>query len=338
MGRFAPLADSRSAWFNSSMREEVSQTRCAVKGRGLGNGNPGARQGSGIPADSSKVWMLGIPFDALPGAQALATVQRMLEAERPHQIVTANSQFLRLSLRSARLRAVLRSADLVLCDSGPLCWTARLLGQKIPERVSGADLVPPLLRSCADAGKTVFWLGGTPADSQAVQEKLRVEFPGLRFHAQSSSEFPPSRASLRAAQRAVAEAKPDLLLVSWGCPFAELWIHNYARKLGIPVAVGVGAGIGFFSGRLRRAPRVIQKWGMEWAFRMVQEPGRLAGRYLRDAAVVPMALLRQALRNLTGAISDSHAIAPRIQGPGRLRSPISSWLETVGRRLGFKAS
>jgi N-acetylglucosaminyldiphosphoundecaprenol N-acetyl-beta-D-mannosaminyltransferase len=321
------------------MREGVQKKRCAAMGAGAQKraGDLIASRGAGNSALAPKVWMLGIPFDAMPRIQAHAAIRRMLEAGQSHQVVTANSQFLRLSLRSARLRAVLRAADLVLCDSGPLCWAARLLGQKNLERVSGADLVPLLLRSCADSGKTVFWLGGTPADSEAVREKLRREMPELRFHAQSCPGFPPSASSLREAGRAVVEAKPDLLLVSWGCPYAEIWIHRHARKLGVPVAVGVGAAIGFFSGRLRRAPRIVQICGMEWAFRMVQEPRRLVGRYLRDAAVVPKAVLRQWRPDLMGAISQAYAMAPQILRSGRLRIPILAWLGTMGSRLGFKA-
>ncbi len=321
------------------MREGVKKKRCAAMEAGAQNraGDLVASRGVGSFPLAPKVWMLGIPFDAMPRIQVHDAIRRMLEAGQSHQVVTANSQFLRLSLRSARLRAVLRSADLVLCDSGPLCWAARLLGQKIPERVSGAELVPLMLRSCADSGKTVFWLGGPPADSEAVREKLRREMPELRFHAQSCLEFPPSAASLREARRAVAEAKPDLLLVSWGCPYAEIWIHRHARKLGVPVAVGVGAAIAFFSGRLRRAPRIVQICGMEWAFRMVQEPGRLVGRYLRDAAVVPEAVLRQWLPDLLGAIPHASAMAPRTLRFGHLRVPFLAWLGAIGCRMGFKA-
>jgi N-acetylglucosaminyldiphosphoundecaprenol N-acetyl-beta-D-mannosaminyltransferase len=249
----------------------------------------------GLGPPPPTVSICGVPVARISVAEALSTIRKMLGSGRPHQIVTVNAQFLRLASGSLRLHGILQRADLVLCDSAPLRWGARFLGGKIPERIAGSDLVMPLLKACLDLGKSVLWLGGMPADSEAVKNKIRQELPELRFEAWTAPEFPLGPESLAIAKSIVAQSKPDLLLVSWGCPFAEEWIDEHARGLGVPVAVGVGAAVAFISGRLRRAPPFLQRWGLEWVFRMAQEPTRLGRRYFRDALTVPVAIFAQRL-------------------------------------------
>ena len=296
---------------------------------GLQTRGAGKRQAGRVPlavlAPVPPVLILGVPVARLRAGEALSAIVQMLGSDGAHQVVTVNAQFLRLARGSGRLRAALQHADLALCDSTPLLWAARFLGGAIPERLAGSDLVPELLRIAAELGRSVFWLGGRPADSDRVSKRIRSELPWLRFDSWASPDFPPCPASLERAQKLVARFAPDLLLVSWGCPLAEEWIHSHAAALGIRVAMGVGAASSFFAGSVRRAPLRLRSFGLEWASRMVQDPGRLAGRYARDLVTVPLAVVVQRL-----GFALHSAFGRRFPGP-----PPESVATRSGRRAGM---
>lgn len=238
--------------------------------------------------------MLGVPFDPVTLAGAVDEVEGMIEARTPSYVVTANVDFLVQSQRDPELRRILVDANLVLCDGTPLVWAARWLGNPLPERVAGADLAPLLLRRAAERGWRVFFLGAGPGVAEEAARRIAMEYPTLPAIAHYSPPFQPLHkmdhdnitARIRAAQ-------PDLLLVSFGCPKQEKWISMHYRSLGVPVAMGVGATLDFLAGRVRRAPRWMHRCGVEWLFRMAQEPGRLFRRYADDIRHFFPALLAQ---------------------------------------------
>ncbi len=225
--------------------------------------------------------ILGVPFDNVTISEAVAAVEHMVASRRPHYMVTANVDFVVQGQGDPELRRILTEAHLVLCDGTPLVWASRLLGNRLPERVAGADLVPVLLRVAAEKGYRVFFLGAKPDVAEQAVAKLRRENPSLVIAGHYS---PPFRALTDAdneeIKRRICEAKPDLLFVAFGCPKAEKWIATHYRQLGVPVVAGVGATIDFLAGRVKRAPRWMRRAGMEWLFRVAQEPRRLWRRYV----------------------------------------------------------
>lgn len=227
--------------------------------------------------------MLGVPFDPLTCREAIARIEQMIRSRRPHYVVTANVDFLVQAQRDVELRRILIDADLVLCDGTPLVWASRCLGNGLPERVAGADLVPELLRVSAAHGHRVFLLGAGPGVAAAAAARLQAQHPQLRIVGHYAPPFSPLLGMNHAdiAHR-VREAKPDILLVSFGCPKQEKWIAMHHQALGVPVAIGVGATLDFIAGRMRRAPIWMRASGTEWIFRMLQEPRRLLGRYCTD--------------------------------------------------------
>ncbi len=238
--------------------------------------------------------ILGVAFDNVTLTEAVKRVEEMIASRRPHYIVTANVDFLVQARRDAELRRIFLDAHLVLCDGTPLVWASRLLGNPLPERVAGADLVPELIRRSATKGHRLFFLGASEdANAQAVAN-MRAQFPGVNVVGRYS---PPFRALSESEREEMAErireAQPDILFVAFGCPKAEKWIAANYRALGVPVVIGVGATIDFLAGRIKRAPLWMQRGGVEWIYRLCQEPRRLFKRYVTDLWHFSRAMLWQ---------------------------------------------
>jgi N-acetylglucosaminyldiphosphoundecaprenol N-acetyl-beta-D-mannosaminyltransferase len=235
-----------------------------------------------------------VPFDPVTQSGAIAAIERMIASRQPHYLVTPNVDFLVQARRDVELRRILLDAHLVLCDGTPLLWVSRLLGNPLPERVAGADLVPQLLQVAARKGYRVFLLGATPKSCDRAVARLREAHPELLVAGHYS---PPFRQLLEMnhdeINRRIREAAPDILLVSFGCPKQEKWIAMNYRQLGVPVAIGVGATIDFLAGEVHRAPLWMQRSGTEWVYRLCQEPRRLFRRYAKDLCVFGWGMLPQ---------------------------------------------
>ena len=232
---------------------------------------------------AAPVSILGVPFDHVTMPQAIAAIEDMIGAQRPHYIATANVDFLVQSMEDADLRRILVEADMVLCDGTPLLWVSRWLGNPLPERVAGADLVPQLLGVAAQKGYRIFFLGGKPEVAARAVQRLQEKYPNIEIAGHYSPPFAPLEKMDHAEiGRRIREAAPDILLVSFGCPKAEKWISMNYQSLGVPVSMGVGATIDFLAGQVKRAPVWMQRVGLEWVFRLLQEPARLGPRYGKD--------------------------------------------------------
>src|SRR6185436_16019915 len=243
---------------------------------------------------AAPVAILGVPFDSVTTAETIDIIARMIESRRPHYIATANVDFLVQAAQDIELRRILFDAHLVLCDGTPLLWASRLLGNPLPERVAGADLVPLLIQVAAQKGYRLFFLGATSESAEKAVANLQRQYPKLVIAGHYS---PPFSQLLEMdhdeIKRRIKEARPDLLFVSFGCPKQEKWMAMHYRTLGVPVSVGVGATIDFLAGQVRRAPRWMQRSGSEWIFRLAQEPRRLFRRYLNDLGVFGLSIVRQ---------------------------------------------
>src|SRR5262245_4369099 len=232
---------------------------------------------------AAPIAILGVPFDNITTQEALRLIDGMILSRQPHYLVTANVDFLVQALDDVELRRILFDAHLVLCDGTPLVWVSRLLGNPLPERVAGADLMPLLLRVAAERKYRLFLLGASQESAWSAIKNLQTEFPNLII---AGSYSPPFRQLLEMDHDEITSriraAEPDILLVSFGCPKQEKWIAMHYRSLAVPVCVGVGATIDFLAGQYRRAPGWMRRGGLEWLFRLAQEPRRLLRRYLKD--------------------------------------------------------
>jgi N-acetylglucosaminyldiphosphoundecaprenol N-acetyl-beta-D-mannosaminyltransferase len=273
--------------------------------------------------------LLGVPFDNLTITETLDRIDDMVASGNPHYVVTANVDFCVQSFEDVELRRILVEAHLILCDGTPLVWASRLFGNPLPERVAGADLVPMLINRASEKGYRIFFLGGAPQVTQQAVQRLEQLYPQVVIAGHYS---PPFRPLLDMDHDEIVEriraARPDLLFVSFGCPKAEKWMAMHYRRLGVPVSIGVGATIDFLAGNVRRAPNWMQRAGLEWLFRMAQEPRRLCSRYAKDLRHVGWPLLaqlylqraaRQRHRTSSGAaITASETTWVRVQVPKQL--------------------
>jgi N-acetylglucosaminyldiphosphoundecaprenol N-acetyl-beta-D-mannosaminyltransferase len=246
--------------------------------------NPAVAQAAaGLLPGPLPIALLGIPFDNVTLPDALDRISLMIDSQRPHYVVTANVDFLTQARSDSELRSVLLDADLVISDGMPIVWASRLLRNPLPERVAGADLVPQLITLAAQRGYRLFFLGGREEANQRAVTNARANFPGLAIVGHYSPPFRPLTAlDDEAIIGQIRATKPDIVLVAFGCPKAEKWMARNYRALGVPVMIGVGATIDFLAGVLPRAPKWMQRNGLEWLFRLGLEPKRLCRRYVGD--------------------------------------------------------
>jgi N-acetylglucosaminyldiphosphoundecaprenol N-acetyl-beta-D-mannosaminyltransferase len=224
-------------------------------------------------------------------AQAVARVEEQIQSGRTHQIATANLDFARNSLKDQYLQRIICECSMVLPDGAPMLWASTLFGTPLKERVTGVDLIPELARLSAQRGYGIFLLGSTEASSRRAAEVLSERYPGVRIVGRSSPEIAPlHEMDNEGLLREIEAADPAILLVAFGNPKQEIWIHRHRDRLKVPVTIGIGGALDMIAGSLKRAPRWVQRMQMEWCFRMAQEPFRLLPRYTRDAVALLMHL------------------------------------------------
>lgn len=226
----------------------------------------------------------GIPIDDMTMDEALDRVEEFIASGQPHQIATVNADFVVKAWDDPELRYILQVADMLTPDGMPLVWGARLLGVPLEGRVTGADMVPALAEMGARKGWRFYFLGARPGIAARAAEILTERYPGLQVVGVYSPPVSPVVEMDPVIVDQIREARPDILLVAFGNPKQEKWIHMHRADLGVPVAIGIGGTLDFIAGETRRAPQWMQRTGMEWLFRLLQEPRRLWRRYVVDMA------------------------------------------------------
>jgi N-acetylglucosaminyldiphosphoundecaprenol N-acetyl-beta-D-mannosaminyltransferase len=241
----------------------------------------------------------GITVDAVTEEQVVAGVRAAIDRGEGGRIVTPNVDILRRAREEPEVRAYLEDATFVVADGTPLVWASRLGGTPLPSRVTGSDLIWSLSAGLGQDGRSIFLLGGEPADPGFVDGAgraaavLTAACPGLRVAGWRSPEYGFERDAYARSSvcREVIDAKPDLVYVGLGFPKQEWLISLLRPELPLTWFLGCGAAINFVAGDQQRAPEWMQRSGLEWAHRLGNEPRRLAGRYLRHDAPYALRLL-----------------------------------------------
>jgi N-acetylglucosaminyldiphosphoundecaprenol N-acetyl-beta-D-mannosaminyltransferase len=231
-----------------------------------------------------RVWIWDVPFSPMTRAEAAEAVMALVGAGRPSMFITANTHYAMLCHENPELRAVNSRAAFVLADGAPLVWASRWKATPLPERVAGSDLIFDICRLAEDRGYRPFLLGGEEGVAEAAARRLVARFPGLQIAGTACPS--PVEVAARGGDdliERVRASRPDLLFAALGQPKGELWLDRNLERLGVPVCVQIGASLDFVAGRVSRAPRWVQRIGMEWAYRMSLEPRRLGPRYARNA-------------------------------------------------------
>lgn len=224
-----------------------------------------------------------VAVDVISGAELIdGIVQSALHSSETLQVATINAQFCVLAESDMVFRDCIRRAEFVCADGVSISLAARLLAGAQVERMAGVDLVEAVCSRGAERGLRVFLLGGRPGCADSLAKLLSERYPGIRIAGVASPplSFEKSASTLSALLDEVRAARPHVVLVALGAPKQELFIDQYLRNLKIPIAVGVGGSFEIITGVTRRASRLVQRLGLEWLYRLCQEPRRLWRRYL----------------------------------------------------------
>jgi N-acetylglucosaminyldiphosphoundecaprenol N-acetyl-beta-D-mannosaminyltransferase len=236
--------------------------------------------------------LFGVPVAAITMDDALGLVDEAIATRRPLQIGVVNAAKLVNMRRSEELRTDVLSSDLVLADGMAVVWASRLLGRPLPERVAGIDLMLGMLSHGTHAGYRVYCLGATPDVLRAVVARIAVEYPGVTVAGSHDGYF--TDAEEAAVVQDIASARPDILLIAMTSPRKERFLSRWSRPVAVPVCHGVGGSFDVFAGYVQRAPERWQRLGLEWLYRVKQEPRRLWKRYFTTNSVF-LAMLARAL-------------------------------------------
>lgn len=220
----------------------------------------------------NRVFILGVPVDAITESGAVDWVAAALRDQHPRQVATINPEFVMRARHDGRFLQVLAQADLCIPDGYGVVWAARRLGHPLPERVAGVDFIRALARRGARDGWRFFFLGAGPGVAESAASVLQKAYPELVVAGCLAGSPEPADDPLTAD--AVRAARTDVLLVAYGAPGQDLWIARNLPQSGARVAIGVGGAFDFISGRARRAPRWMQDRGLEWLHRLIKEPWR----------------------------------------------------------------
>ncbi len=230
----------------------------------------------------NQVELFGIPFCSLTFEEVCACVAERVRQREPGFIVTPNVDHVCLFQRDLYFREAYLDAFLVLTDGMPIVWASRLLRRPLAQKLSGSDLVPQLSAFAAREGLSIFLLGAMEGVGEVAAETLQRRCPGLRIAGAYSPplSFEGDPRTNEETIRRLNEAKPDICFVALGSPRQEIWMHRNYKAAGVPIMLGIGAGLDFMAGRVKRAPVWMQNAGMEWMWRLGLEPRRLWRRYL----------------------------------------------------------
>jgi N-acetylglucosaminyldiphosphoundecaprenol N-acetyl-beta-D-mannosaminyltransferase len=231
---------------------------------------------------AGRVRVGGVPVDRLTMTEAVDAIEDLVRAGRGGSVFTPNVDHIVQCQDDALLRAAYEAVSLSLADGMPVVWASRLLGRALPQKVSGSDLVAPLLRRAAARRWRVLLLGGGEGIAQRAADRMLADNPGLVVVDTLSPriDLRESAAQRQGVLEAVRQATPDLVLVALGAPKQELWIHESRQALAPAVLLGIGATLDFMAGAVRRAPAWASRNGLEWLYRLGSEPRRLWRRYL----------------------------------------------------------
>jgi len=234
-------------------------------------------------------------------AMAVRRVAMHLASGASHSFLISgvNAHFVNVAQKDHEFARLLSEQDLNLADGASLVLASRLLGEHLPQRVTGIDLMNELCGLAAQTGKRVYLLGGAIGAATRAARNLQSRFPGLKI---AGIDRPPMGREfdddvVERTRDRIRRAHPDMLFVCFGVPSQEYWIHRFGADLCVPVVMGNGAALDVLAGFFHRPPTLIQNLNLEWLYRLLLEPRRLWRRYLLGNINFVFLIFRQILRN-----------------------------------------
>ena len=248
--------------------------------------------GSRVP--TTRIDLLGCPVDPLTMTQTVARVENAIARRETTQHVAINAAKVVRYQHDVGLRAAVDGCELATADGQAVVWAARVLGRPLPERVAGIDLMDALLDVARSRGYRIFLLGARADVLERAEAEICRRYPGVRIVGRHHGYFGPEEEP--AVVDEVASATPDMLFVALETPAKELFLARNRARLAVPFVMGVGGSFDVLAGERRRAPRWMRRSGLEWLYRLLQDPRRLARRYAVGNTQFVWLVLRDAVR------------------------------------------
>ncbi|NLE46966.1 MAG: WecB/TagA/CpsF family glycosyltransferase [Sandaracinaceae bacterium] len=257
------------------------------------------RPEEGIPSHPfPEIELDGMRIASVTREELIAHIFEALDQGKGLHLVTANLDILRRSRLDPRARAFYEGADLRVADGMPLVWASRLMGHALPERVAGSELVPAILTEAAQAAHSVYLIGGSEGVAERAADLIEMRFPGAKVAGYDDGYYddPPDEEALDRLVKEVHESGARIVFIALGSPKQEVIAAALQQAIRGIFVVGVGASLSFLTGDLAQAPVALRRVGLEWLFRLVTEPRRLARRYLVHGVPFAFRLMWVALK------------------------------------------
>lgn len=258
----------------------------------------------GESSRGTRLRLLGCPIDAVDMDEAVERSEQAIASRQYLQQVSVNAlKFVSMS-EDPDLREMVFESDLITADGQSVVWAARLLGTPLPERIAGIDLMQRLLAAADREGYGVYVLGARREVLDVALERLRERYPNLEIAGSRDGYYEDSEVA--EVCESIRAARPDILFIAMSSPRKEHFLAEHGEGLGVPFVMGVGGSIDVIAGLTRRAPQAMQRAGLEWLYRLLQEPRRLASRYLRTNSRFAWMVVR-AIFTRRGSAGDAEA-------------------------------
>lgn len=232
----------------------------------------------------SRMKFMNTEIDNLTMGETLQAVDQLIQENKSAYVVTPNVDHIVQLETSKELQDVYNNASLILTDGKPLLWIAKWYGTPIKEKLSGSDLFPLLCDMAAKKGYKMFFLGAAEGVAAKAAKNLAKRYKGLQVVGTYSPPFgfENNEDEMDKIKKMIKKVEPHILVVGLGCPKQEKFMYHYCKELGVPISFGLGASLDFEAGNVKRAPKWMANHGLEWLFRITQDPKRMAKRYLID--------------------------------------------------------
>jgi len=219
------------------------------------------------------VKIMGVRIDKVNMEDAFNKFLSLMNREKTAAIYTPNTEMVMLARSDQSFKDVLLRGDLIIPDGIGLIHASRIHKLGLPERVTGYDLMMRVLKYCNTTKKSIYMVGAKPGVAEDACKRIQETFPDIVIAGSQHGYFDPSE-ELKVIDR-INDVKPDVLFVGFGAPKQEIWIDTHRKILNTHVAMGIGGSIDVWAGTVKRAPKIFQKLGVEWLYRLMKEPHRL---------------------------------------------------------------
>lgn len=232
----------------------------------------------------TRMRLMNTEIDNLTMDETLDAIDSLIKEDNCSYVVTPNVDHIVQLEKDEELKRVYENASLILTDGKPLIWISNWYKTPIKEKISGSDLFPRVCELAAKKGYTMYLLGAAEGVADKAAKNLMDKYKGLNIVGTYSPPFgfEKDKVELKKIERQIQEVHPDILIVGLGCPKQEKYMYHHCKELGVPISFGLGASIDFEAGNIKRAPKWMSEHGLEWLYRITQDPKRLAKRYLVD--------------------------------------------------------